>query len=174
MAYQIRLVQGDITLRPVEAIVNAANTQLVLGSGVAGSIRIRGGFAIQQECDVLAPIGLGMVAITGAGRLPMKYILHAATMHPGGYSTPEVVRRCVANAIQAAEERGITTLALPALGCGIGGLPFKLGIGAILEELRNYREVCYHLGMVELVLYSLVEFTEAERVAIAMGIAVGP
>jgi O-acetyl-ADP-ribose deacetylase (regulator of RNase III) len=76
--FTIELAKGDITSLRVDAIVNAANTQLILGSGVAGAIRQRGGPSIQEECNQLAPISTGEAVITGGGKLLAKYVIHAA------------------------------------------------------------------------------------------------
>src|SRR5262245_22565116 len=81
---RIRIEEGDLSEAQVDAIVNAANTQLVLGSGVAGAIRARGGPSIQAECDQIGPIALGEVALTGAGSLAARHVIHAAAMEPGG------------------------------------------------------------------------------------------
>ncbi|MGH2899789.1 MAG: macro domain-containing protein, partial [Solirubrobacteraceae bacterium] len=89
---RILLSEGDLTALAVDAIVNAANTELVLGSGVAGAIRTRGGASIQAECDAHGPIGLGEAALTGAGELAAKHVIHAAAMHPGGTVTEDALR----------------------------------------------------------------------------------
>ena len=81
---RISLREGDITENAVDAIVNAANSDLVLGSGVAGAIREKGGASIQQECDAIGPIDVGDAAVTTAGELPARYVIHAAGMPPGG------------------------------------------------------------------------------------------
>ena len=84
---RIRLCEGDITEHAVDAIVNAANSHLVLGAGVAGAIRSKGGPSIQQECDAIGAIEVGGAAVTGAGDLPARYVIHAAGMPPGGSAT---------------------------------------------------------------------------------------
>jgi O-acetyl-ADP-ribose deacetylase (regulator of RNase III) len=90
---RIVLREGDITAEPVDAIVNAANSGLVLGSGVAGAIRERGGPSIQAECDAIGPIEVGDAAVTGAGDLPARYVIHAAGMPPGGEASGRSVHR---------------------------------------------------------------------------------
>ena len=86
MRGRISLAEGDITTHEVDAIVNAANSELSLGSGVAGAIRSRGGPSIQVECDTHGPIAVGDAAVTGAGELPARIVIHAASMPPGGES----------------------------------------------------------------------------------------
>ncbi len=100
---RIIIKQGDITDMEVEAIVNAANTELVLGSGVAGAIRKKGGDTIQEECDNIGRIPLGQAVITGAGKLKSKYIIHAAGMHLGGRVTEESLRECTMNCLLRAD-----------------------------------------------------------------------
>ena len=89
---RITLVEGDITQQEVDAIVNAANSQLVLGSGVAGAIREAGGPTIQRECDAHGAIEVGDAAVTGAGNLPARYVIHAAAMAPAGSADEASVR----------------------------------------------------------------------------------
>src|SRR5437016_4176082 len=102
---KISITQGDITDADVDAIVNAANTDLILGAGVAGAIRRKGGDAIQRECDAHGPVGVGEVAVTGAGRMKQKYVIHAATMSfDNPHTTAEIVARCTTNALLAAEK----------------------------------------------------------------------
>ncbi len=118
----VTLLVGDITDMEVDAIVNAANTQLVLGAGVAGAIRRKGGAAVEQECREHGPIGLGEVATTTAGEMKARYVIHAAGMELGGRVTAEVLERCVENVLDEAHRLGIKTIALPAIGTGVGGL----------------------------------------------------
>ena len=89
---KIRIEEGDLTAAPVDAIVNAANTELKLGAGVAGAILRSGGQSIQEECDRIAHIRLGDAAVTGAGDLPAHAVIHAATVEQGRETTEEVVR----------------------------------------------------------------------------------
>src|SRR5579864_766418 len=86
-APRIVIIDGDLVEQDVDAIVNAANNNLVLGGGVAGAIRRRGGPAIQAECDAHGPINVGEAAITGGGELPARHVIHAASMSLGGRTT---------------------------------------------------------------------------------------
>src|SRR3990170_801135 len=116
MTGRIVLLEGDITEQAVDAIVNAANSQLQLGAGVAGAIREKGGPSIQAECDRIGPIAVGDAAVTGAGRLRARFVIHAAGMPPGGSASAESVRACVRRSLELAAERGCRTIALPAVG----------------------------------------------------------
>ncbi len=118
---RIRVAQGDITEFSGDAIVNAANNWLKLGAGVAGAIRKKGGPEIQAECDRIGPIRVGEAVATTAGRLPARYVIHAAVMgdEPASY---ESVKQATESALKVARELGLKTVAFPLLGTGIGGL----------------------------------------------------
>lgn len=120
----IEIVQADITALKVDAIVNAANNHLILGSGVAGAIRTKGGPTIQEECYKIGPIKVGEAAITGAGRLPAKYVIHAAGMGDEPVSERSV-HDSVKNSLVRGEEAKINSIAFPAIGTGVGGFPIK-------------------------------------------------
>jgi O-acetyl-ADP-ribose deacetylase (regulator of RNase III) len=135
---RISLREGDITEDEVDAVVNAANSDLVLGSGVAGAIREKGGPSIQQECDAIGPIEVGDAAITRAGDLPARHVIHAASMAPGGSATEESIRSSVRRSFALALEQGCETLAIPAIGAGVGGFPPQRCAEIMLEEARAH------------------------------------
>jgi len=135
---RISLHEGDITEHAVDAIVNAANSDLVLGAGVAGAIREKGGPEIQRECDAIGSIEVGAAAITGAGNLQARYVVHAAGMPPGGVATEESIRTSIRRSFAIALENGCTTLAAPAIGAGIGGFPPQRCAEILLEEARAH------------------------------------
>lgn len=122
---RITLVEGDLTEQPVDAIVNAANSDLLLGSGVAGAIARRGGPAIAAECAAHGPIAVGAAAITGGGELPARHVIHAAGMSLGGRATPESVESALQSALDCAVAAGARTVAIPAIGAGVGGLALQ-------------------------------------------------
>ncbi|WP_287409867.1 macro domain-containing protein [Oceanithermus sp.] len=132
----IRIAKGDITTFEGDAIVNAANDRLILGSGVAGAIRRKGGPAIQEECDRHGPIRVGEAAVTGAGRLPVKYVIHAAVLgsEPASYDS---VRRATRAALEKARELGLRAVAFPLLGTGVGGLDTGEVARIMIQELRD-------------------------------------
>jgi O-acetyl-ADP-ribose deacetylase (regulator of RNase III) len=135
---RIVLKEGDITAESVDAIVNAANSALVLGSGVAGAIRERGGPTIQAECDAHGPIAVGEAALTGAGDLEARFVIHAASMPPGGQATEESLRASMRAALALAAEKGCRTLAVPAIGAGVAGVPVQRSAEILLEEARAH------------------------------------
>lgn len=120
---RIVIILGDITDMEVDAVVNAANTDLILGSGVAGAIRKKGGPSIQRECDRIGPVPLGEAAVTGAGNLKAKYVIHAAGMHPGGSVSRRSLSDATKNSLVRADEKGLRSIAFPAVGTGVGGFP---------------------------------------------------
>jgi O-acetyl-ADP-ribose deacetylase (regulator of RNase III) len=135
---RISIVEGDITAQEVDGIVNAANSALVLGAGVAGAIRARGGPAIQAECDAHGPIAVGEAALTGAGELPARFVIHAASMPPGGAATEESVRSSLRSALELARREELRSLAVPAIGAGIAGFPLQRCAEILVEEARRH------------------------------------
>jgi O-acetyl-ADP-ribose deacetylase (regulator of RNase III) len=138
---EVSFEMGDITKVRVDAIVNAANTDLILGTGVAGAIRRAGGEVIQKECDRLGPVALGEAAITGGGQLPASYVIHAAGMPFGGGVTAESCRKATANSLRRAEEKKLASIAFPAIGTGVGGLDMQkcaqVMLGAVRDHVSN-------------------------------------
>ena len=119
----IRLLQGDITEMRVDAIVNAANAQLILGGGVAGAIRRKGGPSIQEECDKIGGTFVGGAVITGAGNLPARYVIHAVGPRLGEGNEDEKLTNATLNSLKLAEAKGIKSIAFPAISTGIFGYP---------------------------------------------------
>jgi O-acetyl-ADP-ribose deacetylase (regulator of RNase III) len=138
MTGRIVLREGDITEEDVDAIVNAANSHLVLGAGVAGAIRQKGGPQIQAECDAIGPIEVGDAAVTGAGDLPARWVIHAAGMPPGGSATESSVHASVRRSLELAREKGCRTIAIPAIGAGIGGFPVQRCAEILLSEAKEH------------------------------------
>jgi len=137
----LRVVQGDISTFEGDAVVNAANNHLRMGTGVAGALLSRGGGAIQDECDAFirreGPLKVGEAAITSAGNLSVRYVIHAAAMgdHP---PTPETIRNATKSAMQLAREYKILSIAFPVLGSGVGGFPFNEAARIIVEEIKVF------------------------------------
>lgn len=135
---QIIIRKGDITEMDVDAVVNAANTDLVLGSGVAGAIRKKGGPSIQSECDGIGPVPLGAAAVTGAGELKASFVVHAAGMRPGGTVTRRSLSDATKNSLARADEKGVRTIAFPAIGTGVGGFPLKECAEIMINTVSGY------------------------------------
>jgi O-acetyl-ADP-ribose deacetylase (regulator of RNase III) len=134
-AGKIILKEGDLAEMDVDAIVNAANNDLQLGGGLAGTIRRRGGESIQKECDEIGPVPLGGAAITGAGNLKARYVIHAASMELGGRTTLIALRCATAHSLRIAAQRELKTIAIPAVGTGIAQFPIKECARIMLQEV---------------------------------------
>jgi O-acetyl-ADP-ribose deacetylase len=135
---EIEVRQADITKLDVDAIANAANTELKHGGGVAGAISRAGGSAVQEESDRVAPIGLGEAVETAAGRMPSRWVIHAATMELGGPTSADIIRRATASTLAKADELGAKSLALVAFGTGVGGFPIAEAARIEAEEVRRH------------------------------------
>ena len=153
MADRIVFEQGDVTEAAVDAIVNAANTDLHLGAGVAGAIREKGGPEVQAECDRIGSIPLGEAELTGGGKLKAKYVIHAASMRLGSLTTADSLRAATRNSLLRAAEKGIKTIAFPAVGTGIAGFPMEEGAEIMLEEVVAHLKGKTSLEQVRFVLF---------------------
>jgi O-acetyl-ADP-ribose deacetylase (regulator of RNase III) len=150
---KVTLRQGDLTEAQVDAIVNAANNELLLGAGVAGAIRRKGGPSIQDECNRIGPIRVGEAAITGGGNLAAKYVIHAASMQMGGSTTDRGLRESTRNSLHLAQAHGLRSLAFPAIGTGIAGFPVQRCAEIMLAEVRQHLSGPTPLESVEFVLF---------------------
>lgn len=135
---KLEVLDTDITALAVDAIANAANTQLRHGGGVAGAIARAGGRVVDDESRAAAPIALGDAVATSAGDMPSRWVIHAATMELGGPTSADVVRRCTAATLWKAEEVGARSLALVAFGTGVGGFPLDEAASIEVEEVRRH------------------------------------
>ncbi|MBI3668429.1 MAG: macro domain-containing protein [Acidobacteria bacterium] len=138
MTDKIVILQGDLTEMDVDAIVNAANNDLQLGGGVAGAIRRKGGDAIQHECDAIGSIPVGGAAITSGGKLKARYVIHAASMPLGGHTTALDLRSSTAHSLRIAAEKGLKTLAFPAVGTGVARFPTRECAEIMLREVAEH------------------------------------
>lgn len=120
---EISLVEGDITEQDTDAIVNAANAQLVLGAGVAGAIRRKGGPQIQLECDQIGGTPVGTAVITSGGLLKARYVIHAVGPQMGEGSEDAKLKGATLSSLKLADEKGLRSLAFPAISTGIFGFP---------------------------------------------------
>jgi O-acetyl-ADP-ribose deacetylase (regulator of RNase III) len=150
---RVALRQGDLTQAQIDAIVNAANNDLILGGGVAGAIRDEGGPAIQEECNRIGPVPLGEAAITGGGRLAARYVIHAASMQLGGRTSEENLRNATRNALKRAVEKQLRSIAFPAIGTGIAGFPLERCAEVMLAEVRDHLRGVTSLERIEFILY---------------------
>jgi O-acetyl-ADP-ribose deacetylase (regulator of RNase III) len=147
---------ADVTKLEVDAIANAANTELRHGGGVAGAISRAGGPAVQRESDARAPIELGDAVETTAGDMPARWVIHAATMELGGPTSAEIIERATHSTLAKAEELGARSLALVAFGTGVGGFPVDEAARIMVPVARE------HTGALERIVFA-VHGEEAER-----------
>jgi len=152
----IEALDADITTLEVDAIANAANTELRHGGGVAGAISRAGGPAVQRESDERAPIGLGEAVETTAGDMPSRWVIHAATMELGGPTSAEIIERATSATLAKAEELGCRSVALVAFGTGVGGFPLDEAARLMVGAARA------HTGDLERIVFA-VHGAEAER-----------
>jgi O-acetyl-ADP-ribose deacetylase len=134
---RVVIIVGDLVEQEVDAIVNAANNDLVLGGGVAGAIRRAGGPSIQDECDRHGAVRVGEAAITGAGNLRARYVLHAASMELGGHTTRESLRSSMDDVFRLAQQHHVESMAIPAVGTGIAGFPVDECARVMAESLHH-------------------------------------
>jgi O-acetyl-ADP-ribose deacetylase len=151
---RIQIQQGDLTEMDVDAIVNAANNDLILGAGVAGAILRKGGESIQRECNEIGSIPVGYAAITGAGRLKARYVIHAASMGLGGERTSaKALRTSTAHSLRLAAERKLKSIAFPAVGTGVSGFPVDECAQIMLTEAAQHLKGDTSLETVYFVLF---------------------
>ncbi len=134
---RVVIISGDLVEQEVDAIVNAANNDLQLGGGVAGAIRRQAGPSVQDECDSHGPVQVGEAAITGAGRLRARYVIHAASMALGGRTTRASLASSMAHVFRLARMNDVDTIAVPAVGTGIAGFPIDECARVMAECLRS-------------------------------------
>ncbi len=161
---RIVLQEGDITAQEVDAIVNAANSSLVLGSGVADAIAERGGPTIAEQCAQKGPIEVGQAAVTGAGNLSARFVIHAAGMPLGGQASEESVRAALRHALDEADRERCETIAVPAIGAGVGGLSIQTCAEISLGEARRYADEGGQLEEIRFVLFGEPAFRMFEMV----------
>lgn len=134
----LRLVQGDITERDVDAIVNAANSQLQHGGGVAGAIVKKGGYVIQIESDKIGYTPVGTAVITGAGKLPAKFVIHTVGPRMGEGDEDNKLKNAVMNTLKLASEKGLKSISMPAISSGIFGFPKDRCAKILVNESAGY------------------------------------
>jgi O-acetyl-ADP-ribose deacetylase len=135
---QLELVEGDITDLQIDAIVNAANERLQLGSGVAGAIKRKGGPSIQEECNRIGGTPVGTAVMTGAGHLKAKHVIHAVGPKMGEGDEDKKLANAVRSSLALADRYGLRSIALPALSTGNFGFPVDRAARIILTEIHRY------------------------------------
>ncbi len=155
----IEIALGSITEQDVEAIVNSANTSLIMGDGVAAAILAVAGSEVEEEAMAQAPIAVGDVVVTGAGDLPMRYIIHVGV----GGDVPPDIYECTRNALDKAEELEVASVAFPALGTGHAGIRPREAARGMCEALLDFVEESPHLSEIRIVLWDDEHFDPFDR-----------
>jgi O-acetyl-ADP-ribose deacetylase (regulator of RNase III) len=153
MPTKILFSKGDITEMAVDAIVNAANTELTMDAGVAAAIRRKAGERIEEECERLAPIRLGEAAVTSGVKLKALFVIHAATMRPGEKATADSLRLATCASLMRAEEKGIQSMAFPAMGTGAAGFSVAECAPIVLKSAIDHAKVRTSLEKIYFVLF---------------------
>jgi O-acetyl-ADP-ribose deacetylase (regulator of RNase III) len=150
---EIKIYQGDITKLELDALVNAANNRLWMRGGVAGALKRAGGKEIEAEAVAKGPIPIGEVVATGAGRLKARYIIHAAVMGQDLKTDAEKIRQATKNSLLSADALSLKSLALPALGTGVGGFPLEECASIMVSQVRQHSAQPTTLEIVVFALY---------------------
>lgn len=165
---KISLIEGDITKLEVGAIVNPANDRLILGGGVAGAIRTKGGPAIQAECDQIGGTLVGTAVSTTTGRLPAKRVIHAVGPRWGEGDEETKLSSAVTSALEVADKEGLKSIALPAISTGIFGFPVDLAAGIIVQAILDHLSGETSLQEVVLCLFGRESYEAFEKELIAL------
>lgn len=134
----LQLVEGDITEMQTDAIVNAANSQLILGGGVAGAIRKKGGPKIQQECNKIGGTFVGGAVITTGGSLKAKHVIHAVGPQIGEGDEDQKLKNAILNSLKLADENNLKSISFPAISTGIFGFPIQRCAEIMLRTTIDY------------------------------------
>jgi O-acetyl-ADP-ribose deacetylase (regulator of RNase III) len=171
----LEIIQGDITTLAVDAIVNAANTELQHGGGVAGVISRKGGPTIQAESDAIiaaqGPLETGDAVITSGGKLPAKFVIHTPGPIGGEGDEDNKLRRSIRNCLALADEKGLKSIAFPAISTGIYGFPIERAAKVMLAEASEYLRGPTKLERVIFCLYDAAAFRvfEVARTSVGTG-----
>jgi O-acetyl-ADP-ribose deacetylase (regulator of RNase III) len=160
---KIKLVQGDITELSTDVIVNAANAQLILGGGVAGAIRRKGGPSIQEECSKIGGTFVGGAVITNGGELKAKYVIHAVGPRMGEGNEDEKLKNATLNSLKLMDEHNLKTIAFPAISTGIFGYPIDRCAEIMISNAKEYLAGETQIEDVIFCLYSNSDFKVFEN-----------
>ncbi len=160
---KLELVEGDITEMKVDAIVNAANSALQLGGGVAGAIRRKGGPTIQQECDRIGGTPVGTAVMTDGGKLRARHVIHAVGPRMGEGDEEAKLASAVRSSLDLAERAGLRTVAFPAISTGIFGYPIEDAARVMLRTTIERLEAGSSLAAVTFCLFEREAYEVFDR-----------
>ena len=161
----LEIADGDIAAEQTDAVVNAANNHFWMGAGVAGALKARGGASIEAEAMAQGPVDVGECVITSGGRLPARHVIHAAVMGQDLRTSAEIIDRATRNALALSDERGLTSLSLPAFGTGVGGFPLDECADIVIAAIRDRAAVATSLRLVRFVLFGQRAYRQVAEVA---------
>ena len=161
----LEIADGDIAAQQTDAVVNAANNACWMGSGVAGALKARGGRSIEDEAMAQGPVEPGECVITSGGRLPARYVIHAAVMGQDLETSAAIISRATRNSLGLAETRQVASIAFPAFGTGVGGFGLEECARVMIEAIRAHDRTATSLRLVRLVLFGLPAYRAFVEVA---------
>jgi O-acetyl-ADP-ribose deacetylase (regulator of RNase III) len=161
----LEILDGDIAVQSTAAIVNAANNEFWMGAGVAGAIKALGGAQIEADAISQGPIEPGGCVVTAAGRLPARFVIHAAVMGQDLKTSPDFIERGTRSALAVAEELRLPSVAYPALGTGVGGFPVSECARIMLGVVRAHAAQAESLRLVRIVLFGQAAYRAFVEVA---------
>jgi len=159
----IKLIQGDITELETDVIVNAANAQLIMGGGVAGAIRKKGGPTIQEECNKIGGTYVGGAVITTGGNLKAKHVIHAVGPRMGEGNEDEKLKNATLNSLKVMDENKLKTIAFPAISTGIFGYPIDRAANIMINVTKEYLNGNTQIEEVVFCLYTTSDFDVFEQ-----------
>jgi len=163
VAITLEVIKGDITAADTDAIVNAANNEFWMGSGVAGAIKSKGGDSIEKEAMSRGPVMPGEVVFTGAGRLPFKCVIHGAVMGQDLRTNDKLIRQVTIGCLRVADELKLDSIALPAFGTGVGGFPLQACAKIMVPAAAHWGEIAKHVTRVQFCLFDDVAYGLFQR-----------
>jgi O-acetyl-ADP-ribose deacetylase (regulator of RNase III) len=163
--FTLEVADGDIAAETTDAVVNAANNHFWMGAGVAGALKARGGASIEAEAMALGPVEVGECVITSGGRLRARHVIHAAVMGQDLQTSAAIIDRATRNTLTLADERGLTSVSLPAFGTGVGGFPVDECAEIMIGAIRDHAPAARALRLVRFVLFGQRAYREAVEVA---------
>ena len=155
---KIRLIQGDITKLGTDAIVNAANSQLILGGGVAGAIRSKGGPIVQEECNRIGGTFVGGAVITTGGNLKAKRVIHAVGPRMGEGNEDEKLKNATLNSLRLMDDNNLKSIAFPAISTGIFGYPIDRCSKIMIATAKEYLSGNTQVNEIIFCLYTTSDF----------------
>lgn len=154
----LEFIQGDITDMDVDGIVNAANCELTLGTGVAGALRKKGGAVLVNECRRKGPVHVGEAVITSGGELTARFVIHAVGPRWGEGGEDEKLRSAIFRTMRVADQNSLRSLAIPAISTGNFGFPVRRAAEIIVSTVVRYLKTTTSLKRVYLVLFDKETF----------------